>query len=762
MRSEDRWPGQNYDDAERTNKVASLTGREPRVTTTSRNRPALPGLPQGPIDVDYTEIPTEDGGVVIRFGGTELLANDNEYYDDDFYGNLAEEMSDAELNEVAQELLEGIESDLVSRAVWMANYEIGMSILGIEQKRPKAEATGEGISVVDHPLLLEATILYQANASAELMPASGPVKIDNSGQQTVITDQDATTLEKDMNKYLTVHRPEYVPDTERMLFQQGFGGNGFKKLFHCPIRRAPVSDAIAPGDFIVNNTATSLQNCGRKTHRIKMRPAMMKRMQFVGAYRDVDLSTPTEDITGIERKTLNIQGTRVTSDRQQDVDYTVYECHCEVDMPSDRHVVKGKETGLPRPYIVTIERDSRQILEIRRNWVDTDELFAERTRFVAFQFVPMFGFYAAGLLTILGNTTSALTAGWRIMLDKGMFSNFPGGMYLKTGARQTSNNFRAAPGEFVPVDGGGSDDIRKVVQAYPYSEPGPSTQAFFAHVEETGQRVGGAASIPVAEGKADTPVGTMLAALEQTAKMISAVHRRSHTSQSLEFQTLLELIREKPEDFIKYFESDGYWTVERLLRAIENYSLIPRADPNTPTHMHRLLKMMALKQLQQLSPDLYDVRKVDEIILQSLGFDDPQEFFAPPAAPGALPPDPTLAVAGMMQQTEQMKRASAEKVEMGKGQLAITTTQMKLESAAQLQAEKLAAAAQLQAEKESAATERELLKLSMQAETQQADHEHAAQIGEEDREHQSSEGEASRKQAVQLAKMKPAPVGKKR
>lgn len=768
MRAEDRWPGQNYDDAERTNTVAGLRGREPNMVA---SRPPLSGLPQPkPIDVDYTEIPTDDGGVIIRFGGVELLRDSgNEEYESDFDENLAESMSDSDLNEVAQELLEGIEADIVSRAVWMANYEVGMTILGIEQKRPKSEATGEGVSVVDHPLLMEACILYQANASAELMPASGPVKIDNGSNETAITDLDATTLEKDMNQYLTVHRPEYVPDTERMLFQQGFGGNGFKKLFHCPIRRAPVSDAIMPGDLIVNNTATSLENCGRKTHRIKMRPSVMKRMQFVGAYRDVELQMPVEDITGIERKTKLIQGTKVTNDRQQDVDYTVYECSCEVDMPGDRHKSKGKETGLPRPYIVTIERDTRQILEIRRNWVEEDELFTERRRFVAYQFVPMFGFYASGLLTILGNTTSALTAGWRIMLDKGMFSNFPGGMYLKNGARQTTNNFRAAPGEFVPVDGGGSDDIRKVVQAYPYSEPGPSTQAFFAHVEETGQRVGGAASVPVAEGKADTPVGTMLAALEQTAKMVSAVHRRSHTAQSLEFQILLELIREKPDDFVKFFKRDGFWTVDRLTQALDNYSLIPRADPNTPTHMHRLLKMMALKQLQQLSPDLYDARKVDEIILRSLGFDDPQEFFAAPAAPGAMPPDPTMAVAQLMAQTKQAEIQSKQQIEMGKGQLTLTTTQQKIQAAADLQREKLAAADKLAQDRESAATERELLKMGMQHESQQADHAHEQQastmdrlherqMGATDQQHQANESDAARKNAVQLAKMKPKPA----
>lgn len=768
MRAEDRWPGRYDDDRQTRHNIAALTSR---YADGGNVLPMLP-RPQGampePIDADYEEISTPDGGVIIRLGGSTLVndAPEEGTYNEDFYRNLAEGMEDGELADLVAELLEGIESDISSMAVWMANYQRGMSMLGTEQKAPRAEATGEGVSVVDHPLLLEACILYQSNACAEELPASGPVKIDNGGQSTAITDEDAKQLEKDFNKYLTVFRPEYYPDTERAIFQRGFGGMSFKKLFHCPIRRAPVSDSVAPGDFIVSNNATSLDNCERKTHRIKMRRATMKRMQFVGAYRDIDLATPYDDVTGIERKTKALAGIKASGDRQEDYEHTVYECCVELDLPGDRHTERGKPTGLPRPYIVTIEKDSRQILEIRRNWIEEDELFTERRRFVASSFLPMFGFFATGLLGVLGNTTSAVTAGWRIMCDRGMFANFPGGMYAKNGDRQLDNNFRAAPGEFVPVDISGFDDIRKVVQAYPYAEPGPASQAFFKDVAETGARVGGAANIPVAEGKADTPVGTMLAALEQTSKMISAVHRRSHQAQSLEFQTLLELIREKPEDFVKYFERDGFWTVERLMRALNNWSLIPRADPNTPTQMHRLLKMMALKQLQQLSPGLYDERKVDEIILRTLGFDDPQELFAPPAPAQGAPqsgPDPTVAIASIVAQSDQMKEQNRAQIEAGKGQLKLLSDR-----------EKIAAQAALQKQKDDAAMERELVKLGGAIETKQMEQQHAADEAAAGREHDareaqagrdhtSSESAATRDNAVKMAKMKPAskPGGKK-
>ncbi len=750
-RAWDEWPGRDGDPERVHPDLASLSGRAPRLATVD-GAPVLPGLPGSPDPMDsWQEIPTPDGGVTIRFGGPELLDNnEGEEFDEDdgFYDNLALVMDNSELAAIGEELIEAINSDIQSMAVWMANYERGMSVLGLEQKQPRGEATGEGVSVVDHPLLLEATILEQSNACGELLPAAGPIKIDNSGQKTAITDEDATTLEKDLNEYLTVHRPEYVPDSERMLFQRGFGGMGFKKAFHCPLRRAPVVDSVGPGDLIVNNTAKSLEDAGRITHRIKMRPAMVKRMQFVGAYRDIELQTPVEDLTGIERKTANIAGIKPNTDRQQDVDYTIYECNCELDMPGDEHMEKGKPTGLPRPYIVTIEKDSRQILEIRRNWVKDDELFTARRRFIAFPYLPMFGFHASGLLTVLGNTTTALTAGWRILVDAGMFGNFPGGMYLKNGDRQQDNNFRAAPGEFVPVDGNGAEDIRKVVAPYPYREPGPATQQFFKTVEETGQRVGGTAMIPVAEGKADAPVGTTLAALEQVSKMIAATHRRAHTSQSLEFQTLLELIREKPEDFIKYFQAKGFWSVERLMRALDNWSFIPRADPNTPTQIHRIIRAMGLKQLEMQNPDRYDGKKVDAHVMRTgLQIDDPEEFFAPPAPPGQMPPDPTLAVANLVAQTEALKTASRERVEQYKAQLQAQIKQLELQQRQQAEAEKLAvdrekiqSAEAVAAMKEEGATGREAMKLHGQA-----------VIGDAEREHATSEADANRDSAERVA-----------
>lgn len=729
------------------------------------------------IDTEFEEIEADDGGVIVRIGSPDALKRlamheaGDEPEPDTFYDNLAEQMDDSQLAGLAEQLLEGIEHDISGRSDWMGNWERGISLLGLQLKTPSGEASTGGVSQVDHPLLLEACILSQSNACAELLPAGGPVKIDNGGKETAITDDAAMRLQEDMNEYLTVHRPEYYPDSEMMIFQRAFGGLGIKKIYHCPLRRAPVSDSVPLPDFIVSSTAKSIDNAPRATHRIKMDPATVKRMQYVGAWRDVDLQMPAENLNQAERKQASITGINPSTVRQEDVDYTIYECCCLIDMPGDEHQDdRGRVTGLPRPYIVTIEHDTRQVLEVRRNWVDGDDLFTPRRRYVAFPYLPTFTFYAQGLLHILGNSNSALTAAWRMMLDAGMFANFPGGMYLKGGERQQNTTFRAGPGQYVPVDGNGTDDIRKVIMPYPYKEPGPATQAFVEHIAETGARVGGTASVPVAEGKADAPVGTTLAALEQVSKMIAAEHRRAHQAQSLEFQTLLQLIREKPEDFVKYFEKEGFWTPESLTQALDQYTLIPRADPNTPTQMHRILKAMGLKQLEQLSPERYDGQKVDAHIMRTaLGIDDPQEFFAPPAAPGQLPPDPTLAVAGIVAQTEQAKIASNERIKQLEGQLKLLLEQMKQRGTMAVTEVKEEGAMSRELVKIEGQQMQQAEQLNAEAERTQFEAENAAAQHQSDQEFQRAEGEASRshaekvageknKTSLQAIKMRPKPA----
>jgi hypothetical protein len=791
------WPNYSPEDDASPAEGQSTLVNTPPSERTKLMRAGRPTAAPEPIDADYEEIETGDGGVIIRFGGPELLQEDDGDTEggdpeaDAFYGNLADHMSDGDLSTLAYELIEEVETDIQKMSVWIANYERGIDLLGIKVKQPRGETSGEGVSQVDHPLLLDACIGGASTALGELLPADGPVKIDNSGRATAITDKQAKKLEKSMNDFLTSKSPEYYPDTDQMLFQWYFGGMGIKKVYHCPLRRRPVSDAVKPGDFIVSNDATSVQSCGRKTHRTKMRQAVMARMQYLGEYREVELMMPTDDVTGIERKVDQVQGLQSNTDRVEDTEHTIYEIYTDRVIVGDEHKEGSKVTGLPRPYIITLEKDTRVVLSIRRNWRMDDENFTERRRFVAYRLIPMFGFYASGLVNVLANSTSALTAAWRLMLDNGMFSNFPGFLYMKNGDRQLDNNFRVAPGEGVPVDVGGAEDIRNAIMALPYKEFGPSFPAFVAQVQETAAQVGGRANLPIAEGKANAPVGSMLAALEQASQMISAIHKRGHTAQAEEFAIMIELIREDPEAFVRLFTDDeDPWEEQELLDAIDNYRLTPKADPNTPTQMHRLLKGQALKQMADGAPERYDADKVDTYILEMLGFDDPQQFFSTPeqrAAMAQQPSDPSLAIAQTVAKAKEADTAA-------KLQIADLTNRTKVvdirtrEAIAQLNAE--AKLVDTSAKIEIAQADREqkgaLELLSHEVETERANvdraqagadaeagrmfdqgeaeagRQHESSRADADQKFQAKEGQATRQHGEKLAKMKPKPAGKKK
>jgi hypothetical protein len=286
-----------------------------------------------------------------------------------------------------------------------------------------------------------------------------------------------------------------------------------------------------------------------------------------------------------------------------------------------------------------IDKDSQRILEVRRNWREDDETKLPKVPFVKYPFVPGLGFYDIGLVHILGNTTNALTAAWREMLDAGMFANFPGFLYSKLAGRQNTNEFRVPPGGGAQIDTNGMP-IGQAVMPLPYKDIGPAFAQFVDSVAQTGQRVGGTAEIQIGEGRQDAPVGTTLALIEQATKIMDAVHKRLHTAQAEEFQMLKECFRENPESFVQGVKGKLDWNTQEFVAALEDASLVPQADPNTPSHMHRLMKAMALKQLQAASPELYNKRAVDMRILHMIGMGDAESLMVPANAPP--PPNPEV------------------------------------------------------------------------------------------------------------------------
>jgi hypothetical protein len=599
------------------------------------------------------EIQHPDGSLTISLDGKPINDNRAERDDTDWYRNLVDDVAEGVLNSISQDLLRGIRDDISSRNDWIEDRAQGIKLLGLKIELPGLQgatdgAPVEGMSKVRHPLLLEAVLRFQANARSELLPTDGPVKIRNDNQNaTLQNDQLANALEDDLNHYLTATATEYYPDTDRMLLMLGFGGTAFKKIYFCPLRNRPVSESVDANDLIINNAATDLRNAKRITHRSYMRPSTVKRLQILGVYADIDLSTPkAPDLDSVQREKNAQQGITAESLNPEDRDREIYEVYCELDLPGFEHKHKNKPSGLEIPYIVTIDFSSQQVLSIVRNYAEDDqELPTARRRFVKYTFVPGMGFYDIGLLHILGNTTNAITAAWRELLDAGMYNNFPGFLMADTGARQNTNIFRVPPGGGALVKTNGMP-INQAIMPLPYKEPSGALMNLVTQMSDTGMRVGGTSEVMVTEGKPDAPVGTTLAMIEQAQKVLNSVHKRMHASQAEEFELLVECFKEHPESFWQKRRKAAYpWDEKTFLDALDNYYFVPQADPNTSSQTQRLMKVLALKQLVASNPSLYDPIAVDTAALQALGWSNPQQFMIPASAQGKPPPEMLQAMA---------------------------------------------------------------------------------------------------------------------
>lgn len=634
-----------------------------------------------------------DGSITVSLDGKPIDGPSEAEQAKEWFRNLVDEIDDMELVRIGNDLVQGIEDDIQSRTDWIEDRAQGLKLLGLKIEIPGVQGTSdgapvEGMSRVRHPLLLEAVLRFQANARSEMLPTDGPVKVrDDSMGSTTQQDHLANCLEKDLNHYLTAVASEYYPDTDRMLLMLGFGGTCFKKIYFCPLRNRPVSESVDAENLIVNNAATDLGNAKRITHRVFLRPSTVKRLQILGVYRDIDLGTPTDpDIDAAKREKNAIEGVANSTTNPLDRDRQIYECYCELDIAGFEHKWKGKESGLEIPYRVTIDVSTKQILSIVRNYdEEEDQLPMARQNFVKYTFVPGVGFYDIGLLHILGNTTNAITAAWRELLNSGMYANFPGFLLADTGARQNTNIFRVPPGGGALVKTNGMP-INQAIMPLPYNTgAAPALMNLVDNMAQTGMRVGGTAEMAVGEGRADAPVGTTIALIDQATKILNSVHKRMHASQAEEFQLLVRCFREHPESFWERNKRPTTkWNEQTLIQALNDCELVPQADPNTASHTQRIMKVMALKQLQQGNPSLYDPIAIDIEALQTIGWSNPEQFMVPASAQGRPPPE--LLQAQSKMQTEQAKaqadmiraQADAQAKEID-GQVKMANLQMQMQ-----------------------------------------------------------------------------------
>jgi len=619
--------------------------------TPPEQKPANPG--DQVIQIDLT-----DGGVQINFGGvTPQVSEEAEDHD----ANLALHCEAATLTGIADELLRLINDDRMRQEQRLEDVVKGIELLGIKLEEPRSEPNDEGISVVKHPLLLEAVLRFQANARGEMLPADGPVKVSNQGDQVKQADMAANALETDMNHYLTSGAPEYYPDTDRMYFSLGHGGEAYKKVYYHPLKRRPVSETIDRKDLILSEGAVAIEAAARITHRSKMKPSDVKRMQLAGIWRDVTLTSMNftmgnvvdvelANISGVEPKTLM---------EHREIDREIYECYCELDLKGFEHKEDGETTSLPLPYRVTLDKDSRQVLEIRRWWEEGDDTYTRKEVFVEYVFVPAFPGVNLGLLHILGNASRALTAAWRIALDNGMLANFPGGVMARSSGRQQTTTIRVGPGQVAPLDVDGVP-LKEAFLPLPYRDITPGFMSMIQQVEQVSQRVGGTAEIAVGEGRQDVPVGSTIAMIEQATKVLNAVHKRMHQAQGKEFALLKELFRRDPESLWRSNRNPNFQKDAELLQeALENYDIVPKADPNCSSQTLRIQKAIALKQLAAQNPQLYDMQEVDRRILEMVDIEDVDALWSK-MPPQQQQPDPAL----MMEAQAKMMMAQAKQQEV--------------------------------------------------------------------------------------------------
>jgi hypothetical protein len=641
-------------------------------------------LPQPADDGDpLIVVNTEDGTITVDLSGGQKPKDD-----DEFDANLALTMGDGELGTMAADLNEGVTADLQSSAQWRQTYSEGITWLGIKLQEPRGDIGSsssplEGMSTFVHPMMLEATLRGHASAIGEMLPASGPVKVENDGEPSTEDDALAETLQTDFNYTLKKAWPEYYPDTDQMFLKLYFGGLGYKKGYHDPLKKRPVIESIPPEDLIVSNGATDLQTAGRVTHRFPMAPYLMKQMQAMKIYRNAPLGTPTQKNDPVKAKIALTQGTQANITRTEDQPYTLYETRCRLKLNDSKVPEDWKD--VPVPYRVTFDSDSQQVLEIRRDWRETDPTCQRKRRIVKYTYIPGFGFYPLGLLHIMGNLTRAVTAAAREGLDTGMFANFPGFLIAKWATRQNSNEMRTAPGTGTPIDTQGQD-IRSAVMALPYKDVTAGLMAMMNGLKEDGQRVGSVADTGIGEGRQDAPVGTTLALIEQATKIESEVHKRNHQSQSEEFQMLKELLEEDPGSFWRHNpKCAGRWDEQKFLAALNRCNLVPVADPNTPSHLHRLMKAMGLIQLDKAYPGKLNTDDILKSVLRVMGA--PDSLVLPPPAPGTQPPlDPkTMAMLAKIKQGDAQAALKMQEIQLeaAKMQNELRLELLKLEGAAQ-------------------------------------------------------------------------------
>lgn len=548
-----------------------------------------------------------------------------------FDANLAETMDERDLNRLSDELVDLFEQDVLSRKDWTRMYVEGMKVLGTnyeERTEPWAGACG-----VYSTILTEAAIRFQADTITETFPAAGPVKTKIIGKETPEKTDAAERVREDMNYQLTEVMTEYRPEHERMLYSLGLAGCAFKKVYYDPNKQRQTAIYVPAEDVMMPFGASSAADAERVTHIMRKTPNEMQRLQVKGFYLDFELGDPVRFNSDIEEEKAKDEGYTVTDDDR----YQVLEIHVNMELPggdADDPAGDSEDDRLPLPYVVTIERGTRKVLAVRRNWDQEDPTSQKRQHFVQYNYVPGFGAYGMGFIHIIGGYARAGTSIVRQLVDAGTLSNLPGGMKTR-GMRTKGDDTPISPGEFRDVDVP-SGSLRDNIMPLPYKEPSQVLLALLTQITDEGRRLGSIADMQVGDMSANAPVGTTLALLERQLKTMSAVQARVHFSMKQEFKLLKEIISENTPDTYSYDPGEGDRKAKRA--DYEMVEVIPVSDPNSATMSQRIMQWQAVAQLSAQAPQIYDLPYLHRKMVTVLGVTEADKLI--PGSKEEKPKDP--------------------------------------------------------------------------------------------------------------------------
>jgi len=554
-------------------------------------------------------VETEDGGMLIDFDPREDVGEDSEFDD-----NLADFMEDRELGRLSSELVSLAKSDLDSRKDWEETYIKGLEQLGM--KIEDRSTPWPGACGVQHPILAEAVVRFQAQTITEIFPNSGPVKIKMLGKMTPAKEKQALRVKEYMNYLITEEMPEYRSETEKMLFNLALAGSAFRKVYWDPSMGRPCSMFIPAEELLVSYGSPSLEMAERITHVMKKGFNEVRKLQVSGFYRDVELGDGRDDQTSIEEKYDDLTGDSPSF--SADDRHTLYEMHVDWDLAGFEDENNGEETGVALPYVITVDVGSSEILSIRRNWIEGDEFKRRRNHFVHYEYLPGMGFYGFGLIHLIGGMAKSATSLLRQLVDAGTLSNLPGGLKAR-GLRIKGDDSPIMPGEFRDVDVPGGA-IRDNITFLPYKDPSNVLHELLKNIVEEGRRFASISDMNISDMNQQAPVGTTLAIIERSMVSMNAIQARIHYAMKKEFKILSRIVRD-------YLPEDYEWEVDdgEMMKTKDfdgRLDVIPVSDPNSSTMAQRIMQYQAALQLASTAPNIYNLSELHRQMLDVLGIQD--------------------------------------------------------------------------------------------------------------------------------------------